>query len=182
MGKVKKRGCCEDARFKMFQSNWDEDNKFSPQYIQNKPDVLTSKSFERVLEGYVKMEDYDELIRAIGDPSEYNNLQITLLSDLVFRYGVNVVNNISNMPVTKQSVIANLFGNNQLSFSGAMLPGQVINVKVVPSVALTVYLPTTAKWTLMDDSEFDLEPGQVAEINVWCTGVGEYSVKTVVSK
>ena len=181
------RACGCEPKFKMFQSNFDEDNEFSPSYIQNRPKIegfLTDDKLTEILQEYLRIEDFDkfrdEIIRVVGDPGNYTNIAITLLGDLDFRYGVNNVTSLVNMPVTKQSVVARLTGNDTLSLGAAMKPGQVINIKVEALTALKVVLPASTGWTLMDESEIELDAQQVAEINVWCTGVNEYSVKTVV--
>ena len=172
--------------FVQFQSNFLEENEFSPQFIQNRPDGgVTEKWVTELLEGYVETGEFDELgvlvreiVRVVGNPSDYSSLAITLLGDLAFRYGVNVVDALSGLPVDRQSVVANLSGDSALSLSAAMRPGQVINIRVNPSAALKVMLPTSVGWTLMDESVLELSAGETAEINIWCVGSGEYSVKT----
>lgn len=183
-------GClekCEDF-FVQFQSDWDETNAFSPGYVKNKPDVsgfVTAKALEDALKEYVKSEDFEdfagEVFRVMGDPEDYPDLAVTLLKDLVFRYGVNAVDSLAVLPVDRQSVVANLSGDNTLSLLEDMKAGQVMNIQVNPSVALKVTLPASANFKLMDEEELDLDAGQTAEINVWCTGDGVYSVKTLVS-
>ncbi|MDR2917846.1 MAG: hypothetical protein LBV72_00565 [Tannerella sp.] len=166
---------CEDF-FKQFQSDWTETNDYSPSFIRNKldsSDFVTTEDFE----------DFEnEIIRVLGNPSDYTNIAITLLGDLTFRYGIGVVFSLANLPVSKQSVVANLSANSTLSLSSDMKPGQVINIEINPSVALKVTLPLSANWIHMDVSELDLSADQTAEINIWCTGNGKYSTKTIVKE
>ncbi|MDR1222358.1 MAG: hypothetical protein LBL07_05710 [Tannerella sp.] len=178
---------CEDF-FVQFQSDWEEANQYAPGFIRNKPDTsgfVTAKGLEDALKEYVKSGDFEdfarEVFRVVGNPEDYPNLAVTLLNDLVFRYGVNAVDSLAFLPVDRQSVVATLTGNNTLSLSGDLKAGQVMNIQVNPSVALKVTLPAGANFKLMDEEELNLEAGQTAEINVWCTGDGVYSVKTLVS-
>ena len=162
---------CKDF-FKQVQTDWDETNEFSPSFLRNKPNVgITVNDITGLLENYLKISIWDLF---------QNNVVNVLLADYKFRTGVNEVTTLSGLPVTKASVVATLSGNSTLSLSGAMEPGQDINVHVIATSSLKVTLPSSSGWTLMDDTSLDLESGGVAEINVWCTGTGLYSVKTIV--
>ena len=162
---------CKDF-FKQVQTDWDETNEFSPKFLQNKPDIgITINNINDLLNDYLTIDDWNLF---------QNNVINVLLADYEFRTGVNEVFTLSGLPVTKASVVATLAGNSTLSLSGAMKPGQDINIHVVATSALTVTLPVASGWTQMDDATFDLDTGGVAEINVWCTGTGLYSVKTIV--
>ena len=162
---------CRDF-FKQLQTDWDETNEMSPSFLRNKPDVsgLTVEEITDILEGFLTIDEWDLFLL------EFNKIVL----DYDWRYGVNAVSTLSGLPVSKASVVCTLGGNSSLSLSSAMKVGQNMNVKVVATAALTVALPTASGWVLMDEDSLALSAGDVAEINVWCTGDGDYSVKTIV--
>ena len=171
---------CEDF-YKLVQADFMEENEFSPSFIRNKSGI------KDWLEGYASEGDLDEFkiqyfnsIFVIGDINNYTEVPVTIVEDMIFRYGVNNVTTLTQLPVTKQSVVATLSGNSELSLASDMHSGQSINIKIMPLVPLTVTLPSSSGWTLMDETQLDLVVGEVAEINVWCTGIEQYSLKTLV--
>ncbi len=79
--------------------------------------------------------------------------------------GYNTVNTLVNLPINKQTVIANVGSNETLSLNGVMGEGDVINIAVYATADIKITLPSG--WMYMDGSELDLSMGDVAEINLW---------------
>jgi len=162
---------CRDF-FKQVQSDWEETNEMSPRFIQHKPDTgLSGDDIVNLLEGFFTVDEWNSFFTEFTD---------TVMADYNWRYGVNTVSTLSGLPVSKASVVATLAGDSTLSLAGAMKPGQVMNVQVVATSSLTATLPTASGWMLMDEDLLELSAGDVAEINIWCTGAGLYSVKTAI--
>lgn len=174
--------------FKQFQSDWDEINEFSPKFILNKPLLdsgLSKQDVLDILSDYLTLQDFNNFLtlihNTVGDIENNQSLVITLIDDLKFRYGVNTVTTLVDLPVSKQSVVAILSGANTLSIASDMKPGQVINVKVNVTAYSVIDLPISAGWTLMNDNPLEVNTNETVEINIWCTGTGLYSVKTIIS-
>ena len=167
--------------FKQIQADMGEDNEFSPAYVRNKTNLNGVVTEQRVTE--ILDEKLSDILRVLGDPDNYQSLSITLLENLMFQYGVNVVATLVNVPVTKQSVEATVGTNETLSLAAAMKVGQLINIKVKATGNITITIPSTSGWEIMNDEDtFDLVTNQLAEINIWCTGNGQYLVKVSVKE
>ena len=162
---------CESF-FKMIQSDWDETNVASPAFIRNKPKKMLSQDDLDLL--------YNNIVSLIGDVNVYNNIGVSLLADLSFRYGVNNVTTLWELPVTKQSVVAALTSAaEQLSLDADLIPGQFINVCIeAVAVGTVITFPSSPLWQYMNPTPLELDAGVKAEINIWCVAPGRYEVKT----
>ncbi len=193
---------CEEY-FKQYQSDWDEINVYAPGFIQNKPNLSgigAQSDWSETDAGeasYIKNKPdlsryaqqsevdnltdvYFQIVEDLGEPLVYDYGGYTLLEFLGFNLGVNYVSTLVNLPTTKGSVVATVGTDETLSLDGVFNRGFTINIKVVATANLKITLPASSNWVLMDVSELDLTNGDIAEINIWCTEVNEFSVKTLV--
>ena len=158
-----------------------EENEYSPAFVRNKTNLDGIVTEQWVKEFFNEI--FNDIFRVLGNPDDYQSLVVTLLVDLTFRYGVNSVTTLVDLPVTKQSVEATVGISETLSLAAAMKVGQVINIKIKATDDIAITIPSAGGWLVMNDGDtFDLETNQVAEINIWCTGVDEYSVKVIVKE
>lgn len=99
---------------------------------------------------------------------------VTRIED--FMRGINTVTTLDSLPVDKRSIVANVSAATALSLISDLQLGDELNIRVNPSATFTQPIPNTSGWMSMDGDTFEAESDVPFEINIWCYGVGLYSI------
>ena len=90
--------------------------------------------------------------------------------------GFNEINTLTNIPVNKRLVFANISGNSQISFSSVPASGQEIHV-IVKNTAkntLTIPIPNSGTFISTGTDSMVIPSGSYGEINVVSNGIKLY--------
>ena len=96
--------------------------------------------------------------------------------------GSNAVSTLTNLPVTKSTVIANLSVATSISVASGMNVGESITVICNPTASFTQPIPTTGSYKSMDGSSLSVTSGKQFEINIYCYASNTYSISCKVAK
>ena len=96
--------------------------------------------------------------------------------------GSNTVSTLTNLPVTKSTVIANLSAATSISVASGMNVGESITVICNPTASFTQPIPTTGSYKSMDGSSLSVTSGKQFEINIYCYASNTYSISCKVAK
>ena len=96
--------------------------------------------------------------------------------------GSNTVSTLTNLPVTKSTIIANLSAATSISVASGMNVGESITVICNPTASFTQPIPTTGSYKSMDGSSLSVTSGKQFEINIYCYASNTYSISCKVAK
>lgn len=96
--------------------------------------------------------------------------------------GSNTVSTLTNLPVTKSTIIANLSAATSISVASGMNVGESITVICNPTSSFTQPIPTTGSYKSMDGSSLSVTSGKQFEINIYCYASNTYSISCKVAK
>lgn len=90
------------------------------------------------------------------------------------------VNTLANLPVTSQSVYAEVTQPTTLTLAGPLKVGRSLSIliKNVSTAAITQPIPSSDPYTNMGPSSLVIAAGKYAEINIWAYTEGKYNIRT----
>lgn len=95
--------------------------------------------------------------------------------------GSNSVTTLSNLPVNKSLIIANLSAATNISLSAGMNVGESVTIIATPSSNFTQPIPTSGAFVSMDGDSLDIKSGVKFEMNILCIASGSYSISCKVA-
>ena len=90
--------------------------------------------------------------------------------------GVNTVNTLANLPISKRSITATLSAATTLSVQSGMQVGEELMIRCVPSAAFTQAIPNSGDYVSMSGTSITTTANKPFEINIWCYASGKYSI------
>ena len=95
--------------------------------------------------------------------------------------GSNTVSTLTNLPVNKSLVIANLSSATNISVQSGLQVGESITVIGNISGSFSQPIPTSGSFVSMDGSSISVGSGDRLEINILCYESGKYSISCKLS-
>lgn len=112
-----------------------------------------------------------------GTPVTPNNLStVSTMSVGPSRSGMNTVESLTNLPVDKDMVLANLSDSTELSLSEPLTEGTNITVIINPTSGFTQRFTPQEGWTYLDGTSISLPANNIVKMNITCYGENKYIV------
>ena len=103
----------------------------------------------------------------------------TNLEDLSFYLGVNTVTSLTDLPVTRRSIVANLDTASSLSLYDVLTAGRELYIRIYnnSSSEITQPIPNTGNFVSMNGTSVTIPAGSFIEMSIWAYGTQTYSIR-----
>lgn len=101
---------------------------------------------------------------------------VSTMSASPSRSGMNTVDSLTDLPVDKDMILANLDTNTELSLSEPLTEGTNITVIINPTSGFTQTFTQQEGWTYLDGTSISLPANNIVKMNITCYGENKYII------